>query len=81
MVALALVCRRTVRVGGTALVGGSDLERSSVLALQFGAEQLAVGRGLEVVVVSERAVVCERDATTLLCVVVVSECETFRLLS
>lgn len=52
---------------------GSDFKRSSVFALKLGTEELALGRGLEVVVVAEGAVVGEGDAATLLRVVVVSK--------
>lgn len=73
MVALAFVRAGTVGIGAAALIRSSNLQRSTVLALQFSTEQLAVGRRLEVVVVAEGAVVGERHASALFGVVIVSE--------
>lgn len=72
VVTLAFMGARTVRISTASLIRGSDLQRSSVFALQFGTEQFAFCGRLEVVVVADGSIVGEGDAATLLGVVVIS---------
>lgn len=72
MVTLAFVSARTVSIGSTPLVGSTDLEWSTVFALEFGTEELAISGRFEVVVVSKSSVVGEGNASALFRIVVVS---------
>ena len=55
------------------LITGSNLKGSSILALQFGTEELTFGSRLEIVIVSKSSIVGESNTATLLSVIVISE--------
>ena len=59
------------------LVGGTDLEWSTIFALEFSTEELTISGRFEVVVVSKSSVVGEGNASALFRIVVVSSIFTF----